>query len=108
MNTTTIFALSLLVSFNASAASPQCASDAISQAKKLLSFHTDGDDRASVDTQVKQLPSLTNPANKTQKFTVLEVMGSVYKGQYRMRLIYFPLDKECVLMGQEILEFASL
>lgn len=108
MKTRIIFALLLLVSFNASAANPQCASAAISQAKKLLSFHTDGDDRAAVETQVKQLPSLTNPVNKTQKFTVLEVFGNVYKGQYRMRLIYFPIDKECVLMGQEIFELANL
>ena len=95
-------------SFSAYAENPQCAANAIAQGKKLLSFHTDGDDRASVDTEVKKLPSLTNPVNKKQKFTVLEVFGDVYKGQYRMRFIYHPMGKECVLMDQEILEISSL
>jgi hypothetical protein len=39
---------------------------------------------------------------------VLEVWGHIYKGRYRMRLIYHPLAGECVLMGQEILEYADL
>ena len=108
MKTKTILALLLLASFNASAAIPQCSSSAVAQARKLLSFHTDGDDRASVDKSARQLPSLANPANKAQKFLVLEVMGNVYKGEYRMRFIYYPMGKECVLMGQEILELASL
>ena len=108
MKTKTILALLLLASFNASAAIPQCSSPAVAQARKLLSFHTDGDDRASVDKSARQLPSLANPANKAQKFLVLEVMGNVYKGEYRMRFIYYPMGKECVLMGQEILELARL
>jgi len=39
---------------------------------------------------------------------VLEVWGSIYKGNYRMRLIYHVAGKDCTLMGQEILEYASL
>jgi len=101
-------ALLLLSSTDAIAAAPQCSSAAVSQAQKLLSFHVDGDDRASVDDKAKQLPGIANPANKSQKFLVLEVMGFVYKGEYRMRFIYHRSGKDCVLMGQEILELANL
>jgi len=93
---------------HAAAADAPCAQAARVQAGKLLAFHTDGDERAQVDAQVKPLPSLANPANKAQRFLVLEVGGHVYKGEYRMRLIYAPLGTECVLMGQEILELAKL
>ena len=71
-----IFALVLLASFNAAAETSRCSSAAIVQAEKLLSFHTDGDDRVEVDSNAKQLPSLTNPANKSQKLTVFEVFGT--------------------------------
>jgi len=93
----------------ASWAAPECSTDAVTKAKKLFDFHVDNDDRASVDPKVVELPSIRNPANKRQKFIVLEVWGGVYKGSYRMRLIYYRgADTGCVLMGQEILEFASL
>jgi hypothetical protein len=36
------------------------------------------------------------------------VWGSIYKGDYRMRLIYYVSGNDCTLMGQEILEYASL
>jgi len=38
----------------------------------------------------------------------VEVWGYVYKGQYRMRFIYAQPPQNCVLMGQEILEYADL
>lgn len=90
-------------------AAPQCSAEALIQAKKLLSFHSDGDERAEImaGEKVKELPSMRNPANKKQKFQVLEVAGYVYKGQYRMRLIYYHLGGDCVLMGQEVLEIAN-
>jgi len=88
--------------------SPQCGEEAVSQAGRLLAFHVGRDDRAYVDPEAVALPPIRNPANRKQKFLVLEVGGRVYKGDYRMRLIYYPLGDECVLMGQEILEFASL
>ncbi len=100
-------ALGLLASGAAVAAPPQCAADAVVQAKKLLAFHVDGDGRAEVESSARVLPPLVNPANKRQKFLVLEVMGYVYKGNYRMRLLYYPIGGECLLMGQEILELAS-
>lgn len=104
----TLFVVFLLVSSNCFAVDLQCASAAIAQAKKLLSFHSDADNRAEVESNAKKLPSISNPTNKNQKFIVLEVMGYVYKGTYRMRFIYYPMGKECVLMGQEVLELASL
>lgn len=103
-----ISALVLLASFNATAATSQCSAAALVQAEKLLAFHTDGDERAIVDANAKQLLPLINPANTSQKLAVFEVMGHVYKGEYRMRLIYYPIGRECVLIGQEILGLASL
>ncbi len=88
---------------------PACSVAAVAQAKKLLAFHSDNDDRAEVSNAIKMLPSIRNPANPKQRFDVLEIWGYVYKGQYRMRLEYYRTrDGECVLMGQEILEHASL
>lgn len=98
----------LFASGSCLAAPPQCAAAALTQAKKLLAFHSDGDDRAAVNTSVKRLPSLSNPANPKQKLTVLEVTGYVYRAEYRMRIVYFPIEGDCVLVGQEILELASL
>ena len=51
---------------------------------------------------------MRNPANRLQRFDVLEVWGRIYKGQYRMRFIYARIPNECVLMGQEVLEYAAL
>ena len=91
-------------------ASPQCSAEAVVQAKKLLSFHSNGDKRVEIlaDEKVKELPFMRNPANKKQMFQVLELYGYIYKGQYRMRFIYSHLGGECVLMGQEVLEIAKL
>jgi hypothetical protein len=86
---------------------PICADVAIEQAKKLLDFHVGGDDRISIDPQVKELAPMRNPANPRQKFQVLEVKGYIYKANYRMRLIYFRSGSSCLLMGQEVLEYAK-
>lgn len=87
---------------------PECSALAIEQARKLLSFHADGDGRIEIDKAVKELPSLKNPANEQQRFQVLEVWGYIYKARYRMRLIYAPMGGSCALMGQEVLEYAKL
>lgn len=86
----------------------RCASAASEQAQKLLVFHFGPDDRIEIDKSVKVLPPIRNPANPAQRLAVLEVWGHIYKGQYRMRFIYAQIPKECVLMGQEVLEYASL
>lgn len=104
----TLLVITSLCLPNITFADSQCSVNAVSQAKKLLSFHSDGDDRIEIMPEVKELPSITNPADKKQKFQVLEVWGYIYKGSYRMRLIYYPLDNDCILMGQEVLEIAKL
>lgn len=104
---TVILMLALAMPFGAAAA-PQCSAEAIEQARKLLDFHMDGDDRAEVAPVAAELPPLSNPIDKRQKFAVFEVEGFVYKGNYRMRLIYHRLGGECILMGQEILQLAKL
>ena len=86
----------------------QCAAAASKQAERLLTFHFGPDDRIEIDKAVKVLAPIRNPANKKQWFDVLEVWGYVYKGQYRMHFIYAQMKGDCVLMGQEILEHASL
>ena len=85
-----------------------CANAALQQGRKLLTFHAGPDDRIAIDNAVKALPPMRNPANGAQRFDVLEVWGRIYKGEYRMHFIYAQVGKDCVLMGQEILEFASL
>ena len=86
----------------------RCTKDALVQAQKLLEFHFGPDNRIAVDKSVKVLVPIRNPAETKQQFDVLEVWGSIYKGRYRMRLIYAQIPKECLLMGQEILEYAHL
>ncbi len=86
----------------------QCAEVATEQAKKLLEFHFGLDARIGIAPSVKVLAPIRNPADKAQQFDVLEVWGYVYKGQYRMRFLYAQLPGECLLMGQEILEFSRL
>lgn len=86
----------------------QCAAAASKQAQRLLVFHIGADDRIEIDKDVKVLAPVRNPANGKQRFDVLEVWGNVYKGQYRMHFIYAQMKGDCVLMGQEIMEHASL
>lgn len=106
---TCIAAVSLLLAHCAQAAPVHaCTAEAAQQAKRLLEFHIGKDDRIAIDDAVKVLAPVRNPANKNQMFDVLEVWGNVYKGQYRMRFIYAQVKGNCVLMGQEILEHASL
>jgi hypothetical protein len=91
------------------AAEPPCAAAAIDRAKQLLTFHFGPDDRMTIEKAVKQLPSLHNPADPKQKFDVLEVWGHIYKGLYRMHLIYYNSSStSCLLMGEEILEYARI
>jgi hypothetical protein len=87
---------------------PPCSTEARAQAKKLLAFHVGNDDRIEIDPDVSALASIRNPANKKQQFAVLEVWGHIYKGNYRMRFMYYRPADSCTLMGQEILEFANL
>jgi hypothetical protein len=61
----------------------------------------------TIDKTVKQLPAMRNPEDPAQSFKVLEIWGNIYKGRYRMRFIYFNSSAtSCLLMGEEILEYA--
>lgn len=106
--------LSILVSAGGHAAaqvsSLTCKDEALKDSKKLLSFYRDNDDRIEIDDNVTPLAKIKNPANAKQHFDVLETWGYIYKGKYRMHLIYYtsPGDSDCVLMGEEILEYANL
>src|SRR4051794_35915699 len=71
------------------AADSACAARAIDRAKQLLTFHAGADERMTIDKTAKKLPSIRNPQNPNQRFEVLEVWGYIYKGKYRMRLIYY-------------------
>lgn len=89
------------------AADIPCAARATDRAKQLLAFHFGPDDRITVDKSAKRLPSLRNPEDPAQSYEVLEVWGYIYKGRYRMRFIYFNSPaSSCLLMGEEILEYA--
>ena len=101
-------ALLVLGGFAHAAPPHRCAGPAVEQAAKLLAFHFGPDERIEVDRSAKELTPLRNPANRKQQFDVLQVWGHIYKGQYRMRFIYARLPGECLLMGQEILEYADL
>ncbi|WP_261641502.1 hypothetical protein [Erwinia mallotivora] len=84
-----------------------CKENALKDAKKLLSFYRDNDDRISIEEKVTPLNRLNNPQNNYQKFDVLETWGYIYKGKYRMRFTYYP-EADCALMGEDILEYADL
>ena len=91
------------------AADSACAAGAIDRAKQLLTFHAGSDERMTIDKTVKQLPSIRNPEDPKQTFEVLEIWGYIYKGRYRMRFMYYnSRATACLLMGEEILEYARL
>ena len=84
-----------------------CAADARTRALKLLRFHNDGDNRATIDpASLRKIGTVASLVGK-RRFDVLEIWGSVYKGEYRMRLIYANPAGMCVLMGEEIFEHSD-
>ena len=99
---------STIIMGSAMAKTHACAQDARTQAAALLKLHMDGTDMAaSIDDKVTVRPSIKALKGKG-KFDVLEMIGYVYKAQYRIRMIYAVMtDKTCLLMGQEILEIAD-
>lgn len=104
--TTVVGVLALTAPALAQAPHP-CAGDAAKQALKLLKFHSDADDRANVEEKgVKRIGTLKAARGKG-RFDVLEVPGSIYKADYRMRMIYAQIPGSCVLMGQELLELSD-
>lgn len=82
---------------------PACAGEASKAALKLLKLHSDGDDRAKIDGKAHKIGTI-KPLRGKGAFDVLEIDGYIYKGEYRIRLIYAQIPGTCALMGQEILE----
>ena len=97
----------LLQPVNALGQEHKCGAHALKQAKKLLEFHFGPDNRMEIEKKTKSLRAIKNPAGNG-KYDVLQVGAWIYKGRYRMRFIYGYAGGECVLMGQEILEYANL
>lgn len=89
-----------------------CEADAIARADKLLRLHFADDSNAtnienfSIDDKVTKRAPIKNTMGKG-KFDVLEVMGGIYKAEYRMRFIYAQIKDTCALMGQEVLEMSN-
>jgi hypothetical protein len=106
------FAVTIVAAPAWEAPSHRCAADAVTQSKKLLTFYLRLDepgafDSWSVDESARQIDSV--PAIRgTQRYDVFEVWGRVYKGRYRMRFLYALSDGACALMGEEIMEDATL
>lgn len=81
-----------------------CAADAVDHARKLLAFHFGETDMTETVDDTARLVGTVKALQGTGRFDVLEVMGYIYKGEYRMHFIYAQIPGDCVLMGQEILE----
>jgi hypothetical protein len=105
------FAITLLLLLAGVTAAPAqtqphaCAADALAKAALLLRFHAGAEAGLPVDVEqnVKVLPPV-KALKGNGRFDVLEVVGHVYKANYRMHLIYAQIKDSCLLMGQEILE----
>jgi hypothetical protein len=100
-----------MIAVASAAAAPKpvhpCAADAREKAKALLVLHMDGANlNHSIDDKVVQRPPIRALKGKG-RFDVLEVVGYVYKAQYRIRLIYAQIPESCLLMGQEVLEISN-
>jgi hypothetical protein len=93
-----------------------CSGDAHKRAEMLLRFHfvMEAGDPATklassevlnlgIDDKIAVLKPIKALVGKG-KLDVLEVQGSIYKANYRMRFIYAQIKGSCALMGQEILE----
>jgi hypothetical protein len=102
----------LFCEFAHAASNHTCSSDAIARAKELLVFYRHPDETGfsgqwSVDETARKVGTVAAITGK-RRYDVLQVWGNVYKGRYRMRLIYAIIGGECVLMGEEIFEDAIL
>lgn len=103
------FVLSLpVLSQTASAqAAKKCVNDATQKAKQLLLLHTNNDERAEIDKPTFKKTGTIKALRGKGKFDVIEGLGYVYKGEYRLRLYYAQIAGDCVLMGQEVLEYSD-
>jgi hypothetical protein len=96
------------------AVSHPCEQKARRQAEQLLLLHLGAGERdtareqITIENHVRLLPSIKNPARSKQRLEVLEVWGYKGKGEFRIKMIYMKGDnKECLPVGQEIINWAS-
>jgi hypothetical protein len=82
----------------------RCDSETRSRAESLLALHSDSKDDLTIESKVKHLKPVKDPIGKS-KLKVDEVWGHIDKVKYRMRFFYQVVGDQCVLAGQEILEF---
>jgi len=97
---------------HAQKAAPPCAAEAARDAESLLKFHaTEGgkdpemaSDVAPVDIgDVVDAGGLKPLKGHSSRYKVLEVIGHVYRTDYRIHVIYAEMPDQCMLVGQEIL-----
>jgi hypothetical protein len=86
----------------------RCADDAVAKARPLLMLHFGYEPgekahQLAIEKRVRVLPPIRALKGKG-RLDVLEVMGSIYKADYRMRFIYVQSKEDCALVGQEIIE----
>ena len=94
-----------------------CASQVRKHAVKLFALHYELDEATaerSIDDEVIERSPVKAPDGK-RKYAVLETTAFIGKmGLYRMRFLFAVLGnsgkprKDCILMGQEILDLSSL
>jgi hypothetical protein len=115
-------ALFCLAASVAAAADHPCKVDAEKRAGRLLQLHWN-DDGGNILTETPNAKNgegrqswaldelkLLEPVKALVgkgRFDVLELTGSIYKANYRMRFLYAQIPDSCVLMGQEIIEIAN-
>lgn len=84
-----------------------CLDVAIEKAPKLIEFHFGNLNGFNVEIDrdsAKNLKQIKNPADVSENLAVVEIWGSVYKGNYRTRFIFSTKDGGCLLVGQEVIE----
>ena len=86
----------------------RCADDAITKATPLLMLHYGfGPGEKAENLSIERAAKVLTPIRALKgngRLDVLEVIGHIYKAEYRMRFIYMQGGDSCALMGQEILE----
>jgi hypothetical protein len=90
-----------------------CAERARNQAEQLVALHLGvggrdtSQEQITIDSQVRSLPPVVNPAYNKQRLDALEVWGYKGKGEFRIRLLYIRGDtSECLPVGREIINWA--
>jgi hypothetical protein len=84
----------------------KCANDTRTYAEQLLKLHSGIDRKVQIESRVKALGTIGSPRSRSKRERE-EVWGRIDGTRYRMRFTYLKSVEECVLVGQEIFEFAD-